>query len=117
MKKFLKEIIVLLLQLSVFYICPLFAGPADLIGLVFLIITLTFILSILLGMISKQKIKYLYPIIIAILFLPTVFIYYNESALIHSIWYLVISPIGLIIGSIINLLTNKIIPKWNLKRK
>lgn len=107
MKKFIKEIILLLIQLFMFYIFPLFAGPTDAMGMVILIILVTFILSIIIGSISKEKIKYLYPIIISILFIPSVFIYYNESALIHSIWYLVISTMGLLVGTIIYKLTNK----------
>lgn len=51
-----------------FYIFPLFAGPTDTMGMVILIILVTFILSIEIGIISKEKIKYLYSIIIAILF-------------------------------------------------
>ncbi len=101
MKKHLKEIIVLLLQLFMFYIFPLFAGPTDAMGMVFLIIIATFLLSIIIGSISKEKIKYLYPIITAVLFIPSVFIHYNESALIHSVWYLVISTGGLLIGTVI----------------
>ena len=108
MKKYLKEIIIFLLQLFMFYIFPLFAGPTDGMGMVLLIIITTFILSILIGILSKEKIKYLYSIIIAILFIPSVFIYYNESALIHSIWYLIIATIGLIIGILINKIFNKI---------
>ena len=107
MKKFIKEIIILGIQLFMFYIFPLFAGPTDAIGMVMLIILATLLLSIAIGSISKQKIKYLYPIIISIIFIPSVFIYYNESALIHSIWYLVISSIGMIIGLGINLISNK----------
>lgn len=107
MKKFLKEIIILVIQLFMFYIFPMFAGPTDAMGMVFIIISVTFILSIIIGSISKQKIKYLYPIIISILFIPSVFIYYNESALIHSMWYLIDSVIGLIIGSVICKLSNK----------
>ena len=102
MKNNLKEIIILLIQLFIFYIFPLFAGPTDAMGMVLLIILSTLLLSIIIIIISKEKIKYLYPIIISILFIPSVFIYYNESALIHSIWYLVISIIGVIIGMIIN---------------
>ena len=101
MKKYLKEIIILLIQLFMFYIFPLFAGPTDAMGMVLLIILATLILSTIIASISKEKIKYLYSIIIAILFIPSVFIYYNESALIHSVWYLVISSIGLIVGTII----------------
>ena len=101
MQRFIKEIIILLIQLFMFYIFPLFAGPTDAMGMVLLIILATFILSIIIGSISKEKIKYLYPIIISTLFIPSVFIYYNESALIHSIWYLVISSVGLLVGTII----------------
>lgn len=101
MKKFLKEFILLLIQLFMFYIFPLFAGPTDAMGMVFLIIVATFILSFILGIVSNQKIKYIYPLLIAIIFIPSVFIYYNESALIHSVWYLVISTAGLLLGIIL----------------
>lgn len=101
MKKFLKEFILLLIQLFMFYIFPLFAGPTDAMGMVFLIIVATFILSFILGIVSNQKIKYIYPLLIAIIFIPSVFIYYNESALIHSVWYLVISTAGLLLEIIL----------------
>ena len=107
MKRFVKEIIILIIQLFMFYIFPLFAGPTYAMGMVFLIIITTFILSIIIGSISKEKIKYLYPIVIAILFIPSVFIYYNESALVHAMWYLIVSFIGLILGTVIYKLTNK----------
>ena len=95
------------LQLLLFYILPLTAGPTDAMGMVILIIFATFLLSIVIGSISKENLKYFYPIVIAILFIPSVFIYYNESALIHSVWYLVISAIGLLIGAVIYKLTHK----------
>ena len=112
--KYLKELIILIIQLFMFYIFPIFAGPTDAMGMVFIIILSTFILSLLLSIISKNKIKYLYPIITSIIFIPSVFIYYNESALIHSLWYLVISYIGIIIGCILILLKNifKLMHKW-----
>ena len=108
MKKYIKEIIILLIQLFMFYIFPLFAGPTDAMGMVFIIIVTTFILSIILGTISKSNLKYLYPLITSIIFIPSIFIYYNESALIHSIWYLIDSFIGIIIGLITNLIINKV---------
>ena len=107
MKKYLKEIIILIIQLFMFYIFPLFAGPTDAMGMVMLIILATFILSTIKGNISKEKIKYLYPIIVAIVFIPSIFIYYNESASIHSIWYLVIATMGMLIGIAIQKITNK----------
>ena len=108
MKKYLKEIIILIIQLIVFYLLPLTAGPADTMGLIVLIILCTFILSFILGIISKEKIKYLYPIIISIIFIPTVFIYYNDTALIYILWYLTDSYIGLLIGSSIRFIINKL---------
>jgi len=101
MRFYIKEIIVMLLQLFMFYVFPLFAGPTDAIGMVVLIILATLLLSAVIGLISDKKMKYLYPIITAILFVPSVFIYYNETALIHSVWYLVVSSVGMIIGAIL----------------
>lgn len=101
MKKYQKEIILLLIQTFMYYIYPLFCGPTDAMGMVFIILLTTFSLSIILTIISKEKIKYLYPIIVALLFIPSIFIYYNESALIHSIWYLVVSTVGMFLGIII----------------
>jgi hypothetical protein len=101
MKKYIKEIIVLVIQMFMFYIFPLFAGPTDAMGMVFLIIVATFILSFFMGIASKVKIKYIYPLVASVIFIPSVFIYYNSSALVHSLWYLVISSIGIIIGTAI----------------
>ena len=107
MKKYIKEIIVLTIQLFMFYIFPLFAGPTDAMGMVILILLSTFILSIIIGAISKEKLSYYYPLIVSIVFIPSVFIYYNESALIHSIWFFVDSLIGMVLGIVIKKLTNK----------
>ena len=104
MKKYFKEIIILLIQIIIFYIVPLFAMwniQTNPMGMVFLMLLLTFILSIILSIISKHKIKFLYPLIVSIIFIPSVYIYYNESALIHSVCYLVVSLIGIGIGAII----------------
>lgn len=100
MKRFIKEIIILIIQMFMFYIFPLFTGPTDVMGMIVIIIFATLLLSAILGGISKEKIKFLYPIIIAILFVPSVFIYYNETALVHSTWYFVISTIGILLGAL-----------------
>ena len=94
----MKEFIILSLQAFVFYIFPLFAGPTDIMGLVVIILLSTILFGILMGIISTKKMKYIYPIINAMLFIPSIFIYYNESAFIHSLWYLISSCIGLLIG-------------------
>lgn len=102
MKRYIKEIIVSLLQIFMFYVFPLFAGPTDAMGMVFTIVLATLLLSFIIGVLSNNALKYLYPIVTAVVFIPSVFIYYNESALIHSIWYLAVSVVGVLIGSGIN---------------
>ena len=101
MKKYLKEIIILILQLFMFYIFPLFAGPTDAMGMVLLIIISTFMLGFIMGIISNNKIKYCYPVVVSILFIPSIWLYYNSSALIHSVWYFVVSLVGLFIGFVV----------------
>ena len=59
MKKYLKEIIILLIQLFMFYIYPIYAIKLDPIGMVIIILFATIILSLIMGIISKEKIKYL----------------------------------------------------------
>lgn len=108
MKKYFKEMGVLALQLFMFYIFPLFAGPTDAMGMVLLIILATLLFSAILGGISEKGIKYFYPLVAAVVFLPSVFIYYNESALIHSVWYLVVSAVGLLFGAAIRFIVRKI---------
>lgn len=108
MKKYLLEIILLIIQILTFYIFPFTAGPTDAMGMVLIIIIETFILSLALGLLEERKLKYFCPPIIAVLFIPSVFIHYNSSALIHSLWYLVISTIGIILGTIIRWIIKKI---------
>ena len=108
MKKYTKEVIILTLQLLLFYVFPLTAGPTDAMGMVFLIICGTFLFSLLMGALSGSNLKFLYPIVTSILFIPSVFIYYNESALVHALWYLVIAGIGTGIGSFIRFIVCKI---------
>ena len=74
MKKHLKEIIILLIQLFMFYIFPLFAGPTDAMGMVFIILITTLFLSALLTIVSKEKLKYIYPLVVAIIFIPLIII-------------------------------------------
>ena len=57
MKKYLKEILILLIQLFMFYVFPLFAGPTDVMGMIVLLILATLLLSILIGSISNLKVQ------------------------------------------------------------
>ncbi len=95
------EIAVLIIQLIMFYLFPLLAGPTDAIGMVLIIIFVTFFLSLILGVRGKSKWRFLHPLVTSVIFIPSVFIYYNVSALIHAQWYLVISAVGLGLGALI----------------
>ena len=100
MKNYILEIIILIMQVLLFYFGPLFAGPTDVIAMVLLMLLATLVLSYLIGALSNKIVKYLYPFMTAIIFLPTIYIYYDESAMVHAIWYLVVSLIGLIVGAV-----------------
>ena len=104
---YIKEIIILVVQLFMFYIFPLFAGPTDAMGMVLLIVLATSVLSFVMGIWSNEKIKFLYPVVIAILFIPSVFIYYTGSAMMHAVWYFVLAVVGILMGSLINLFFKK----------
>lgn len=104
MKKHLAEYIALILQFFMFYVFPLFNSSVNAMGMVFLIIIATFLISLFLGFFSGRITKLLYPAVISILFLPSVFIYYNSSALVHALWYLVISLGAIVAGSIVRLM-------------
>lgn len=90
-----------LMQLVVFYLVPLFAGADDAIGMVSMMLIAIFALSAVLGAASKTWTKYLHPIIAALAFVPSVFIYYNDSALVHAIWYFAASASGVLLGAIV----------------
>lgn len=108
MKKYAKEAGILLLQLLVFYAYPAYAIPIDPMGAVVIMLFVTLVLSLLLGILSRKAVRWVYPAAIALLFLPTVPIYYNSSALVHALWYLVVSAVGLMFGSGIAALGRKL---------
>lgn len=101
MRKHIIGAAAILMQLIVFYLVPLFAGAADAMGMVSMMLLATFTLSAVLGAASKTWTKYMHPIIAALAFVPSVFIYYNESALIHAIWYFAASAFGVLLGAIV----------------
>lgn len=98
LKRFRTELIAVAIQAVMFYIYPLFAASAGPMGMVFLILAATFLVSAILGCVSGNTTKFLYPAAAAVLFIPSVWIYYNESALVHALWYLVVSAVGLLLG-------------------
>ena len=83
----------------VFYLLPLlFKGG---IAFLFLLNPLTVLIcSIVFG--KDNKLYFILPIISALLFLPSIFIFYNESAWIYGLFYAIISLIGSFIGNKLN---------------
>ena len=101
MKKYLKKMIILMIQIVLFYLFPFTAGPTDGMGMVIILLLSTLILSVIFGAISKGKVRIIYPFVVAVLFTPTVYIHYNYTALGHVIWYLIDSFVGVWIGAFI----------------
>lgn len=101
MKKHQKEAFLAAVQLFMFYIFPLFADPTDAMGMVVLILLATFALSVAMGAVSPCKMRIAYPFAAALLFVPSVFIHYNASAFIHTVWYFADSLLGLTLGLLI----------------
>ena len=99
MKKYVKELIIAVLQALLFYAYPAYALRIDPMGAVFIMLFVTLVLSLVLGILSRSGVKWAYPAACAVLFLPTVPIYSTSSALVHALWYRVVSAVGLAMGS------------------
>ncbi|HIX99308.1 hypothetical protein [Eubacterium sp. ER2] len=100
MKKYRKELVITAIQAVMFYLFPLTAGPTDMMGLVVVLLFSSFLLSLLLGALSRTPFKYAYPLLVCALFLPTVPIHYNATALSHALWYLADGYMGLGLGCV-----------------
>ena len=102
-KKYKKEIIVIVVQLLCYYLLPFLAiyiSKGTMVLTIFINIINTFILSALISLISKNKLKYLYPIIVAMMYIPSLYIFYDEFVLIYLLLHLVASFIGISIGNL-----------------
>ena len=103
MKAFLRahipEAAAVIVQILLFYGIPLLAGPTDAIAMVLSMLFWTTVLSALLGGISASKLKFLHPVVAALVFMPSLPLYYNNSAWAHVLWYFTVSAIGLLLGT------------------
>lgn len=106
-KRYVFELSALLLQVGLFYLMPPISLPQGAIGLVLLLLPATAVVSLLLGLFSKNKLKFAFPLVVALVFLPSVPLFYNESALIHALWYFVSSLFGLGVGAAARALSQK----------
>ena len=108
MKRYIKELIILVLQMLLFYVLPLFAGPTDAMGMVVLIILGTFLLALVMGTICPPGAKWAFPAAAALLFMPSIPLYYNFSAMVHAVWYFVVATAGLAVGSSLRWIAGKL---------
>lgn len=99
-KRIIPFIILLIIMLLNFYLLPTFI--VDTSSAVYMLIIeipiITLICSIIFGMIYAFKIYF--PFLIAVLFLPAVNIFFNDSAYVYLYGYAVVSLVGIGIGAL-----------------
>lgn len=101
MEKLKKNWIYYFIMFIAFYLIPILIKDTGS-GMTILLIVIpliTLITSLIYGL--RNTFDFVYPLIVAILFIPTLFIYYNTSAWIYIIVYSVIAVIGELIGKIL----------------
>lgn len=98
MDKIKKNWIYYLIIFITFYFIPLFIKDtgSGMFILLIIIPLITLITSIIYGF--RNTFDFIYPLIVAILFIPTLFIYYNISAWVYIIAYSLIAFIGELLG-------------------
>lgn len=84
--------------LIAFYIVPMLIKDtgSGMFILLIVIPLITLITSLIYGL--RNTVDFIYPLIVAILFIPTLFIYYNTSAWVYVIAYSMIALIGELLG-------------------
>ncbi len=90
----------LTLNALAFYLLPLLMQNTGIAILIMLIVIpiISFLSSLVFGM--KNGLSLFYPIITAILFIPTIFIFYNYTAWVYILGYGVVAFIGNLVGKL-----------------
>lgn len=106
MLKIRKELWIMIIQFIVFLGAQIIAKlSGDMYGSLFVVLIIypisVLVLSIAISWI-ESKLKYLYPIYVAIVFLLMAYIFLNSSAYIYSVIFAGISVFGMLIGFIGN---------------
>lgn len=102
MKKTLLSIIIIVLQICTFYLAPLLFNVFNTIHVIVGMLIATFGLSMMIAVVSKSKLKYLFAVLAIALFIGSIPIYYNNSAFETVIWYFAVSVVGLLLGFLID---------------
>ena len=98
MEKIKKNWIYYLIIFIAFYLVPILIKDTGS-GMTILLIVIpliTLINSLIYGL--RNIFDFIYPLVVAIMFIPTLFIYYNASAWIYIISYSLIALIGELLG-------------------
>lgn len=98
MDKVKKNWIYYLIIFIAFYLVPILIKDtgSGMFILLIVIPLITLITSIIYGL--RNTFDFIYPLLVAILFIPTLFIYYNTSAWVCVIAYSMIAVIGELLG-------------------
>ena len=106
MLKIRKELLVMILQFIVFLSSPIIAKLYSEVYGLLMVLLIIYPVSVLALSIAvswmESKLKYLYPLYVAIIFLPIVYIFLNNSAYLYSLVFAGISAFGIMIGVISN---------------
>ncbi len=106
MKKIREMSVYLIVITLAFYVLPAFINDTGT-GIFFLIILtpiICFVTSIIYGI--RHSFNLIFLLLIMILFIPTIFIFYNESAAVYVLIYGIIAAIGNLLGSLIKKMSN-----------
>ena len=101
MKKIKEMSLYLMVIMLAFYVLPVLMNDTGT-GIFFLIILtpiICFVTSIIYGI--RHSFNLIFLLIIMALFIPTIFIFYNESAAVYVLIYGIIAAIGNLLGSLI----------------
>ena len=106
MKKIKEMSLYLMVIMLAFYVLPAFINDTGS-GIFFLLILIPiicFLTSLIYGI--RHSFNLIFLLLIMILFIPTIFIFYNESAAIYVLIYGIIAVIGNLLGSLIKKMSN-----------
>ena len=106
MKKIREMSVYLIVIILAFYVLPAFINDTGT-GIFFLLILtpiICFLTSIIYGI--RHSFNLIFLLLIMALFIPTIFIFYNESAAVYVLIYGIIATTGNILGSLIKKMSN-----------
>ena len=106
MKKIREMSVYLIVITLAFYVLPAFINDTGS-GIFFLLILIPiicFLTSLIYGI--RHSFNLIFLLLIMTLFIPTIFIFYNESAAVYVLIYSIIAAIGNLLGSLIKKMSN-----------